>query len=484
LGVACSRWIEVRLWWGIVGAGAGAAVLLSAAIVFDPGDAAINVLADVFIASTGVVIYHFWAPHESRRAAEVDAWRALQPLWELLWMIRDEIDQGHARLRELAGLDHRHMHEASPLWVERHHWLNRNPRFELRAAYHNLVTACPGPDLSEHVERVGARLDGVVDDDSCLNDVLIEFQRAVREPEPGWTLRRERAGAQAMQAVGKLRRRLSAALSELADARDALHVRVAVGYCPAKVAKETTADPLPPAVLTASVIVAAVSSVAWLGGLWPGRYASAVLDNVLVGLGFTLLGIGVAKKVVQLREHSWRTDQAAEPKEDLRVALVSVHFWAYVGAQSGGWADLRSEPAGQATEDKAIRNAERARAAVRRALHRLQHIAPNAHLDAAGDKLDDLIAQAMAASDDIRAMALVLTEVDRLRGLVEEQFPESHRDYERSQGSLVGAVEEPETTKPWDADLVGKRPGDDGVPDPSRGRWVARADKKRRYRWS
>jgi hypothetical protein len=38
IGWARSGWVEVELWWRLVGAGVGAAALLSAAVVLDPGD--------------------------------------------------------------------------------------------------------------------------------------------------------------------------------------------------------------------------------------------------------------------------------------------------------------------------------------------------------------------------------------------------------------------------------------------------------------
>lgn len=69
-------------------------------------------------------------------------------------------------------------------------------------------------------------------------------------------------------------------------------MKLDLGYYPETVAERMSPDPLPPGILKASAVLAFASALAWMAGVWPGKYAVDVLENVLVGLGGTLIGAG------------------------------------------------------------------------------------------------------------------------------------------------------------------------------------------------
>ena len=446
----------------------GAVALLISAVVFDAVGTLGNVISDVLLASTITVTYHVLVSRKRRDTAQDLAWHALRPLHIQLEMIGRQIDHHRQQLEKLESPDPDEQHDGWAYPASLHH----SAAADLLGSYYRLKTICPGPDLERDANVVAAHMQDLVGLDGRLYQTLMHLETPSK-----MTSRADQETTR--RSVRELVPLFKEKLSDLERARNALYVKVAVLYHPQLVGERMSPDPFAPALLKASLGVAVLAGFVWLGGLWPGRYAADVLDNVLVGLSGVLIGVGVVAATSSSRHH-WLTRQAANPKAELMLALGSIESWAHQG--SDRWPLKRSnDPEMQELADQWTEEARRSRRRLRRSLHWLQYISTDARLDALGDAVDDLVIGGLEDPDNTTIFNQLHGTAETLRNHVEQLFPPEYnvKNLLSDQG-LILRVEDPESVQSWDADLVDLGPDD--VPDPSRGPWARRADRNRQIR--
>jgi hypothetical protein len=437
-----------------------AAAILCFAVSIDAGGTAANVVADVFLASTLTLCVRAYVLSRNRKRYASEVRHAQQPLREQLVALRSYLSDMDLRAAKLAipagpydwadflpGGDRfdpygslrpdRPDFEVRPRTVGEEATLPTSEA-HLLATFDALQSGYPGPDLKSDLVSITRTAEAVP---SAWREFAERYNamealapaplmpgmpvdpyvmREVREAEEA----KYRLAAEPVQAAAKRLHQIHAAVDEELDR---LWQSLDGGYDPDILARRNTQAPFPLWVVRCGIAAAAASFAIWCTLFLTDHLASSLIDvrmreeakalaldiadNVVVGVAATVAGLGLALITSEISSRRL-AQEAREPYAELFAAAAVLE-----AAKHPSEIEVAA-----ATSD--LRNV---RDRLRRAIHRLQHIAPNPRLDTYGDRVIDLIDEWINSPSPSAVLRLRMrAALTQLRALVDAQFPVRH----------------------------------------------------------